>query len=225
MRNPVESLGLSRAPEDCQRFFSSLFSLPLGRAKRVAYDLAINHHTLSSRFCRAGLPGPKRYVAAAMIVRAAERFAAGGSPDSVAYDVGMSSHQSLHRLLRAQLGVSVAEFRRDWTPARAVDRFRRELVEPYAETLGAFNPLLVDAHRPRPDLDPAKRNRAPARVRSTPAIAGILSLALLVTTANGCHDVTSPGRCTTSTRADSVAFVAGVDTTWVPVTITVEVCR
>jgi hypothetical protein len=81
-----------------------------------------------------------------------------------------------------------------------------------------------------PDLDPVTaKPRNSARAERTGA-AGRLSLvtaatiALVILCLTACGDSTAPV-CTTTTRADSIPFVAGVDTTWFQSTVTVTVCR
>ena len=78
--NPVQRLALGRIAEDldgvlpdCWRFFEALFLVPphVSSVRLLALSLGVLPSTLMSRFFRAALPAPKRYLAMARLVRAA----------------------------------------------------------------------------------------------------------------------------------------------------------
>ncbi|MGH7677365.1 MAG: hypothetical protein ACRENU_02785, partial [Gemmatimonadaceae bacterium] len=66
------SRDLEGASDDCWRFFEALFLCAprVCTVRKLAEELRILPSTLMSRFFRAGLPAPKRYLAMARLVRA-----------------------------------------------------------------------------------------------------------------------------------------------------------
>jgi hypothetical protein len=99
-----------------------------------------------SRFFRAGAPTPKRYLAMARLVRAARLFEnAGFSIANVANHLDYSSPQSFGRHVRTLLQITAGEFRERYDGARMFDRFRTDLVLPYAEVLRTLRPLTPPA--------------------------------------------------------------------------------
>ena len=94
-----------------------------------------------SRFFRARLPAPKRYLLAARLVRAARLFEnAGLSVANVADALEYSSPQSFSRHVRAVLRLTAGQFRRRYDGEGMLGRFRAELVTPYASVLRTFAP-------------------------------------------------------------------------------------
>ena len=126
------------------RFLAATFSPRVATAKQVAETLGVCCSTLTSRFYRAGLPSPKCYVAHARLVWAARLGETPGLPISAIADrLDASSPQSFGRTVRTMLGVTAADFRRTFDGEAMLARFRAELVEPYRDTLRAFDPLTV----------------------------------------------------------------------------------
>ena len=117
--------------------------------------------TLMSRFFRAKLPAPKRYLAYARLLRAARLFEdQGHSIADVANALDFSSPQSFGRHVQTFLGRSAGEFRREYTAERMLTRFIEELVRPHRETLRRLRPLAVrPGMRPVP---PSVADRRPA---------------------------------------------------------------
>lgn len=160
--NSVQRLALGRlshdldgASPDCWRFFEALFlSAPsVCTVRRLARNLGILPSTLMSRFFRAGLPAPKRYLAMARLVRAAHLFENGGfSVANVANHLEYSSPQSFGRHVRTILRLTAVEFRDRYDGAGMLDRFREELVLPYAGALRRLCPLgySTSSSAPRP---------------------------------------------------------------------------
>lgn len=137
---------LAGVPDDCWRFFEAIFSLPPAEATVSA--LARLHDvvpsTLMSRFLRAGLPAPKRYLCYARLVRAARLFENPGySIARVATHLEYSSPQSFGRHVRSLLGISGGEFRRRYDGEGMLTRFRDELVLPYLPVLRRFHPFAL----------------------------------------------------------------------------------
>jgi AraC-like DNA-binding protein len=135
---------LTESGEGSRRFFEALFEVPPEpvTVDVLARRLGVRPTTLMSRFTRAGLPSPKRYVALARLVRVARLLENGGATLSAAADqLEYSSAQSFGRHVRMMLGVSAAEFRRSYDADRMLARFCDELVVPYRERWRGFHPL------------------------------------------------------------------------------------
>jgi AraC-like DNA-binding protein len=140
------ALELSEAPEDCRRFFDGCFLAPprVGTVRQLARRLGVGASTLMSRFYRAQLPAPKRYLAYARLVRAAALFENPGlSVSLVANALEFSSPQSFGRHIHTMLGVPALTFRREFDGPAMLDRFVLDLIVPYAATLRHFRPLVV----------------------------------------------------------------------------------
>ena len=137
---------LGNAPEDCQRFFLSLFlcSTRISTVLMLSRALDVLPSTLMSRFFRCRLPAPKRYLALSRLVRAASLFENSGlSVANVANRLDYSSPQSFGRHIRTLLRVTAVEFRERYTGAEMLQRFREELITPYLSVLQKFSPLVV----------------------------------------------------------------------------------
>lgn len=149
--NSIQRFALGRladdlrgAPDDCWRFFEALFLSPpnVTTVRRLARNLDVYPSTLMSRFFRADLPAPKRYLATARLVRAAHLFENQGfSIANVANHLEYSSPQSFGRHVRGLLGLSAQEFRERYDGAGMLERFRQELVLPQLERLRRLRPL------------------------------------------------------------------------------------
>ena len=138
------SVDLAGAPEDCWRFFETLFLCPprITNVRTLARHLDVLPSTLMSRFFRAGLPAPKRYLAMARLVRAARLFEnAGFSIANVAYHLEFSSPQSFGRHVRTFLHITAGDFRHRYDGLGMFERFRQELVLPYLTPLRELRPL------------------------------------------------------------------------------------
>ena len=137
------SADLTGAPPDCWRFFELLFSHSpqIHTIRQLSKHLNILPSTLMSRFFRAKLPPPKRYLSLARLIRAAKLFENPGlSVASVANYLDYSSPQSFGRHVRTIMGVSPVVFRQGYDGAGMLQHFRTELVTPYAGTLREFHP-------------------------------------------------------------------------------------
>jgi AraC-like DNA-binding protein len=135
---------LAGATQDCWRFFEALFLSPpsVTTVRRLSRDLEVFPSTLMSRFFRAHLPPPKRYLATARLVRAAHLFENQGfSVANIANHLEYSSPQSFGRHVMGMLGLSAMEFRQRYDGAGMLDRFRQDLVVPYASALKRLQPL------------------------------------------------------------------------------------
>lgn len=155
------SADLVGAPNDCWRFFELLFSHSpqVHTVRQLSRHLCILPSTLMSRFFRAHLPPPKRYLALARLIRAARLFENPGlSVASVANYLDYSSPQSFGRHVRIVMQMSPVRFRERYDGAGMLQYFRSELVLPYVQILTGFRPAAtypgwiarqrkLDAHR------------------------------------------------------------------------------
>ena len=137
------SLDLPTVSKDCWRFFELLFdsSPRISTVRQLARHLNILPSTLMSRFFRAKLPAPKRYLSLARLIRAARLFENPGlSVARVANHLDYSSPQSFGRHVRTVMGMSPVKFRATFDGQGMIQYFRTELVLPYVDTLSAFRP-------------------------------------------------------------------------------------
>jgi AraC-like DNA-binding protein len=138
------AVDLAGVPDDCWRFFEVLFTSPprVGNVRQLSRLLDVVPSTLMSRFFRARVPAPKRYLAMARLVRAARLFENSGfSIANVANHLDYSSPQSFGRHVRTLLQVTAGEFRHRYDGAGMFERFRVELVLPYLNALRTLRPL------------------------------------------------------------------------------------
>ena len=141
----VDLTGVNR---DCWRFFEALFTAPppVITVRAFSQYLGVLPSTLMSRFFRARLPAPKRYLAVARLVRAARLFENPGfSVANIANHLDYSSPQSFGRHVRSVLGMTAVQFRRRYDGATMLLHFRESLVLPYAEALRRLKPLSTTA--------------------------------------------------------------------------------
>jgi len=144
------SVDLAGAHPDCCRFFEILFSLPSGidTIRSLSRHLRVIPSTLMSRFFRAKLPAPKRYLAMARLIRAAQLFENPGlSVANVANRLDYSSPQSFGRHVRGLIQLTAVEFRQKYDGEGMLQRFRDDLILPYLTTLRTFTPLSVSLTR------------------------------------------------------------------------------
>jgi AraC-like DNA-binding protein len=137
---------LRGVPDDCWRFFEALFSpeYRVSTVRQLARRLNVLPSTLMSRFFRARIPAPKRYLSFARLVRAARLFENPGlSISDVANHLDYSSPQSFGRHVRTVLDITAGEFRCTYDGERMLERFRRDLVHPNVGLLRGLRPLAV----------------------------------------------------------------------------------
>lgn len=135
---------LGEPSPDCRTFFQLLVRLaPSAPTVRgFAQRLGIRGSTFVSRFVRADLPSPKRYLAMVRLVHAAKLFESPGlSVADVAHRLEFSSAQSLGRHVRTTVGLTATEFRQRFSFAQMTDEFVARLIAPYRPTFVAFQPL------------------------------------------------------------------------------------
>ncbi len=135
---------LAGVPPDCWRFFEMLFqcSPQVSTVRILACNLDVLPSTMMSRFFRARLPSPKRYLAMARLTRAASMFENSGlSVANVANYLDYSSPQSFGRHVRTLLRITAVEFRQRYDGEGMLHRFRQELVLPFLPALRHLTPL------------------------------------------------------------------------------------
>ena len=140
------SADLSGAPADCWRFFELLFSNTpqVHTVRQLARQMNILPSTLMSRFFRAHLPPPKKYLSTARLIRAAKLFENPGlSIASVANYLDYSSPQSFGRHVRTVMKMSPVIFRETYDGVGMLQFFRNELVLPHVDILRAFRPAVT----------------------------------------------------------------------------------
>jgi len=145
LRSALAQIGLDLpgVSKDCWRFFELLFdsSPRISTVRQLARHLNILPSTLMSRFFRAKLPAPKRYLSLARLIRAARLFENPGlSVARVANHLDYSSPQSFGRHVRTVMKMSPVKFRSTFDGQGMIQYFRTELVLPYVDTLSTFRP-------------------------------------------------------------------------------------
>jgi AraC-like DNA-binding protein len=138
------NLDLPGVSADCWRFFELLFdpSPKIATVRQLARRLDVVPSTLMSRFFRANLPAPKKYLALSRLIRAARLFENPGlSVASVANHLDYSSPQSFGRHVRTMMKMSPVIFRDRFDGQGMVQHFRTQLILPYTGTLRTFHPI------------------------------------------------------------------------------------
>lgn len=135
---------LGEPSPECRAFFQLVVRLAPSTptVRGFARRLGIETSTFVSRFVRANLPSPKRYLAMARLAHAAKLFEAPGlSIADVAYRLEFSSAQSLGRHVRTTVGMTATEFRRRYSFGRLTEEFVARLIVPYRAAFVTFQPL------------------------------------------------------------------------------------
>lgn len=141
------SLDLAGAAPDCWKFFELLFTHRphIASVRQMGRHLNVVPGTLMSRFYRAKLPSPKRYIDIGRLVRAARLLENPGlSVTTVSRKLDYSSPQAFSRHVRCVLGMSPVKFRERYDGARMLRQFREELVVPHVATLRSFRPAAAE---------------------------------------------------------------------------------
>jgi AraC-like DNA-binding protein len=135
---------IGHAPEGCRRFFQLLFAdgARVRTVRVLANRLGVVPTTLISRFVRANLPPPKRYLTLARLVCAARLLENPGiSVAATANELDYSSPQAFGRHVKRILGMGTRSFRERYDGEGMLQHFRDELVLPHLHTLRCFDPL------------------------------------------------------------------------------------
>ena len=116
----------------------------LTTVRQLARRLGVVPTTFMSRFFRAGIPAPKKYLATARLVRAARLLENPGySLTQVAFLLEYSSPQSFSRHVTHSLQCGSAEFRNRYSGEALLEHMRQRLILPYQQQLIAFVPVEV----------------------------------------------------------------------------------
>jgi AraC-like DNA-binding protein len=137
------SSDLSGVSADCWHFFELLFSHTpqIHTVRQLSRQMHVLPSTLMSRFFRAHLPPPKKYLSLARLIRAAKLFENPGlSVASVANHLDYSSPQSFGRHVRAIMRMSPVDFRERFDGNGMFQHFRTEMIIPYLGILRGFHP-------------------------------------------------------------------------------------
>src|SRR5215467_13553121 len=139
------AVDLAGVSHDCWRFFEALFLVPahVSTVRALARRMDVLPSTLMSRFFRAKLPPPKRYLALARLVRAARLFENPGfSVANIANHMDYSSPQSFGRHVRMQLDITALELRERYDGRGMFEHFRAMLIHPHIDRLRTLRPLI-----------------------------------------------------------------------------------
>lgn len=164
------AMDLAGAPADCWRFFETIFTCSprIGSVRQLARLLGVLPSTMMSRFFRANVAAPKRYLAMARLVRAARLFEnAGFSIANVADHLEYSSPQSFGRHVRTLLRMTAGDFRNRYDGAGMFERFRQELILPHLAGLRTLRPLTAPPGWASPET-----RISPRRARKNQGAAG-----------------------------------------------------
>jgi AraC-like DNA-binding protein len=132
------------APPDARLFFQVMIRLApdTPTIRQLVTRLPVQTTTLVSRFQRAGLPSPNRYLVAVRLLYVALLLERPGlSIADVVCRMEYSSPQSFGRHVRGCLGMTSSEFRRRLPFPSALERFLQVMITPYRDTLRVFHPL------------------------------------------------------------------------------------
>jgi AraC-like DNA-binding protein len=135
---------LAMAPPDARLLFQVMIRLApdTPTIRQLVSHLPVQPTTLISRFQRAGLPSPKRYLVSVRLLYVALLLERPGlSIADVVCRMEYSSPQSFGRHVRSCLGVTGSEFRRRLPFALALSRFIDVMITPYRDVLNVFHPL------------------------------------------------------------------------------------
>lgn len=134
---------LSEATAGSQQFFDTLVreAPRIRTVKGFACSLRTNGSTLMSRFFRAGLPSPKRYLLEMRLLYAAALFdTSAASIADVAYRLDYSSPQTFGRTVQMVKGMPASAFRR-FSFSDVLEQYMKVFIAPYRATFLSFDPL------------------------------------------------------------------------------------
>jgi AraC-like DNA-binding protein len=143
----VLNLDIAGAPLDCWQFFELLFAHRphVASIRQIGRYMNVLPTTLVSRFYRAKLPSPKRYIDLGRLIRAARLLENTGlSVTTVARQLDYSSPQAFSRHVRCVCGVSPVKFRQLFDGEAMLQHFRKELILPYVGILRTFRPVTAN---------------------------------------------------------------------------------
>jgi AraC-like DNA-binding protein len=140
----VIDVDLAEATTGCRQFFQAVFEYAarVTTVRALSEILGVLPSTLMSRFFRQQLPAPKRYLAMARLVSAAQLFENPGlSVATVSNQLDYSSPQSFGRHVRILMHMTPTMFRETYDGEGMLEHYRTELIFPFHATLKRFDPL------------------------------------------------------------------------------------
>ena len=135
---------LGDCTRNCRIFFEMMVKLApeFPRVMDFTRFFGVHPSTFVSRFYRAGLPSPKRYLAGLRLVHAALYLEMQKLTISdVSHRLEYSSPQSFGRHVRQVLGITATEFRRRYSAEQVIDHFVESLIRPFRKDLETFDPI------------------------------------------------------------------------------------
>jgi AraC-like DNA-binding protein len=135
---------LGEPSEETSQFFQVLVHTApcVGTVKEFSRALCVLPSTMLSRFFRAGLPSPKKYLATTRLLYATAFLEVPGrSVADVAHRLEYSSPQSFGRHVREVLGITAGELRREHHFSTVLDHYTSQLIVPFRTTFRWFDPL------------------------------------------------------------------------------------
>jgi AraC-like DNA-binding protein len=135
---------VSQPNRECLEFFREMawVSRRTASVRQLADRFGVLPSTLMSRFFRAKLPAPKRYLTHIRLIRAAALFENHGlSIANVSNHLDYSSPQSFGRHVQCVTGLTALEFRKTQDLQLLTRRFEQEYLEPYRDRLRIFRPI------------------------------------------------------------------------------------
>lgn len=135
--------------DEWRHFFATLvrYAPSTTTVRALSRQLGIKASTLMSRFFRAALPAPKKYLAMTRLLYAAAFLSTReASVVDVSNALNYSSPQSFGRHVRMWLGLSAGEFRRELSLQAGLDHFTDRLIRPYKPVLATFRPITSLRH-------------------------------------------------------------------------------
>jgi AraC-like DNA-binding protein len=136
---------LGDASMSCRLFFQWMVkAAPRTTSVRAMLrPLRVPASTFVSRFFRATLPSPKRYLASTRLLHAVALLEQPWlSVSDVAYRLDYSSPQSFGRHIRAHTGLTATAFRRRHGLDHALEMYDQELLRPFRPAFRIFRPFL-----------------------------------------------------------------------------------
>lgn len=135
---------MEAASDEWRHFFTALVRLAprTTTVRALSRELGIKASSLMSRFFRAALPAPKKYLAMTRLLYAASFLSAREvSLADMSNALNYSSPQSFGRHVRMMLGLTAGEFRREIGLQAGIAHFIDRLIRPYLGTLATFRPI------------------------------------------------------------------------------------
>lgn len=135
---------LEHTSQEWQHFFATVVRLAPSTTtvRALASQMGVKASTLMSRFFRAALPAPKKYLSMTRLLYAVAFLSSKDvSVSDVSNALNYSSPQSFGRHVRMMLGLTAGEFRRELSLEAAIAHFTDRLIRPYSNVLATFRPL------------------------------------------------------------------------------------